>query len=288
MDSYFNFIRKIFLTFGFDIENKYKGRWRVSIPMNIFKYTILIYLLLGVLQCWIYSIALRFSTKGSLKTAMVGFFSMRSFLIFLIFIFKLEDIVRLMKTIDNTYMNFKDSSTVNAFFKQTQKFAKWVFYVNMTSIWSYGLSAGMNYVTYLAYPTGDMSEILSYELFWPFNILDHLPYVIVHMCAFGHLFQVATLAMNQLLIYSTIYLSTCFDRLCEDIRETINDSDKRPFEESKQKLKKCAEIHNNLVESAGALNALFGPFLVLFIVEASILICFLGFLAIVSDNKESF
>jgi hypothetical protein len=278
MEVYFDFIKKVFLTFGFDIENRYKGRPRVSIPLKILKFSILIYLFVGVLQCWIYSCALMFSTKGSLKTAMVGFFSARSFLIFLIFIFKLEDIVKLMRTIHEAYVTF-DESGDSEYFKKVQKISKWVFYVNMTSIWSYGLSAAANYLTYIINPTGDMSEILSYELFWPFNV--NLPLVIFHMCCFGHFFQITTLAMNQLLIYSTIYLSTCFDRLGEELRQAIDESDIRGLEETKKRMANCVETHNNLIHSAELLNSLFGPFLVLFIVEASILICFLGFLAIV-------
>ncbi|KAG5682549.1 hypothetical protein PVAND_011895 [Polypedilum vanderplanki] len=153
----------------------------------------------------------------------------------------------------------------------------------MASIWSYGLSSVASFVTYIINPTDNRSEILSYQLFYPFDELNYLLTAVIHLCAFGHFFQIVTLLMNQLLIYTTIYLSSCFDRLCENIRETINNTDQRSVAETKQHWAKCVEIHEHLVLSAVTLNKLFGPFLVLFIVEASILICFLGFMSITEE-----
>lgn len=285
MDRHLNFIKKILLFLGFDLECKLKSfSPQIVRAYQKLKYVNLIILIVTSIIIWFEVIGDDSRSITYFITLYEGILFTQSTLRMCLLIVKIDKIYKLITDIDTLYAeNFKIYSTKHIkLFTIVRRFgignflfligpSEVIFIVNLI-ITSKGYFSGI-----------PLAEIEVVNQVWPTKPIFYLPwtFLFTEWCRNTNDFTV--LIVDHLLILTSTQLIVSFDRLAEEVKYVIDRSDLIPYRETKLNLAKCVNIHNKLIEFSGELNSIYGISLFAFIVQASILICLLGFIVIVGS-----
>lgn len=285
MRKYFQLIKKFLLPLGFDVDGKFRESPRISRGLFLLKWINLVVMIIGLVQIWLFVFFGDFSDALYLQTVLIAAFGTQGVLKFVIFIRNIDRMIALQENIECCY-NRKLSQArfeENLFFKYIKRFAIGVFYVNLSTVtcihFIYLIRIIIGFVT-----NSHPGTVFFYKLYWPFDGYDFLPLTFIYSFLVLTLFEISAFMIDQLAILATTSLAICFEKLGDEIREIIDESDSRTFNETREKLTKCVDSHNQLIEFSNELNSIYGISLLTFVLQCSILVCILEFRTIVSKN----
>ncbi|CAG9803672.1 unnamed protein product [Chironomus riparius] len=284
MDSYFNLIVRFSNFMGYDISNKFQSNPIIRIVLLIYKTLVFILLLLVVLQSFSNAFMKSFKTFNDLKSAMSAIFGIRGLLMNIYLIINFNKCAKLMERMKKSDILTKEHEKNQALFKTAKRVGLSIFICNIVSIWSYSIGGYIEIIKSLF--TGQQPNpevVFIYEIFWPFDPSDYLPWTLYWFSFALHYWQWSCVLVNFVILYITVYLTGSFNNLQTELEEIINGSDIRSVNGTKDMIRNFIDRHNEATRYAEELKSLAGFPIIIFIGEASLMICFLGFSVLVAD-----
>ncbi|KAG5683509.1 hypothetical protein PVAND_012783 [Polypedilum vanderplanki] len=285
---YYTLIQKVVLFFGLDINGKYSSHPKISKFLVIWKYFLHIFLIIGVSQIWIKLIVYPTSELFNLTSWFMAFMGIQSILKVTLMNKNIHQMTSLITRISAFHIN-----NYGALDLKNEKFMKIL----------YKFAAGMNFfiifsctIAYLGYFiqmileyfNGTSSDMeFPFQLFWPFSESDYRIFIMIYIMFLHILANYGVFANNHIMTYTVAFLAICFDRLAGEVKEIINESDKRSFQNTKRILAEYVDKHNQLIEFRKNLNSLYGITVLTFTVQSSAVICMMGFIILTRSFSEA-
>lgn len=282
MDSYFKSVIKFLHFLGYDISNKYQSKLPIRIVFLIYKIFVFVLLLLVVIQSFLNALLKGFKTFDDFKSYATAMFGMRGLLMNIFLMKNFNGILGLIKRMKRLNTN-KEHDKNHDLFKKAKVFGKTIFVVNMLSVGSYYFGGYIEVIMCIftkEIPRKEM--VFSVEIFWPFDPTDYLPWTLFWFSFALHYWQWSCGLMNFIVLYITVYITGLYNNLQADLTEIINGCDKRPASETQKMFRNFIKAHNKTTCCAEELRSLAGFPIIVFIGEASFMVCFLSFSIIAS------
>lgn len=275
-------VEKCSLLLGIDISNKHQSNSVVKKFLLIYKAFIFILILLILLQnfCNVFIKGLKnFDDFRSLMSAAVG---LRALLMNIYLNRHLGRIQMLIKKMELIHRDSQEHKRNQKLFKRGKNIAINVFVANIISTWMYCISGYIEIIScFFTGKSPNPALVFTYELFWPFNPSDYLPWTLFWFSFAAHFWIWSCSLVNLVILYMSVYLTGCFNILQTEIVEIINGCDLRLTSVTKKMFGNFIDRHYEITSCMEDLKILAGFPIIIFIGQASIMICFLGMYALV-------
>lgn len=131
-------------------------------------------------------------------------------------------------------------------------------------------------------------HLFRYGLYFPFDPYDHLPWTYIYVAHVGWLSIFSSLIFDQMVVLCpTSYLAVCFEKLAEDFQEIIEKSKSSTQLMTRKKLRKCVDIHNQLIGFCNEINSFFQILILQISMLGPVIMAVLGYRAVVSKNSSN-
>jgi len=287
MRTFFDFIKLIFLLFGFDVDGKLSPSARISTILNFWKFINPILMVIGSIQLWIYISKLS-KDNSTIEVAItildVPFF-VQAVVGYLTLITTGKSSIELIRKIEKIYEEIT---------KNGQKIEDEEIVKNAHSIGNkiFGIITGVIVLNclvnsvkiFVAYLTDTHPGELFFPIsFWfPEYFHRSLLFLTIYNTFVLMLFNFSTLVVPELIFITSAYLAESFDRLGDKVKEAIDGTENRSFLETKRTFAVCVDLHNELIKLADESNMLYGYFNFILLFVVSISICLLGIMTMVN------
>jgi hypothetical protein len=284
----FKLIRMIFLFFGVDMDGRFEGNPRISRALTIWRRFIPVFMTLGMVQIWIKLLCFTPAGKTFLTTFFVGVLGFQSLLKSYMMNQRIDEMtfqlskIHAFHTVNYGQLDTKGEKLIKLVYRCC--FGMFVFLVV-----SCNLIYFVNLIKIIVDGSLGMKTIIKYgfKIYWPFDESNHRIIVLLYTSLLLNVIEFCTFVIDQMSTYTAAYLAICLDRLGEEFRELIDGSDARAFRETKKMLAACIDKHNQLIEICEKVNSIYGISLLVFTLQASMAVCFMGFNVLVSILKRS-
>lgn len=280
MEKYFRFIKKVLLLYGFIPDESCQTHPAMKRALSAWKCFNLLLMTVGLFQIWLHTISRGKLNHMVIIGSVAGSIGIQGVLKLSVLFLSHKDMMELIMDIDRLYNKHFELASSESFLNFIGKVGIKIFTVNI--VLAIFTITGSFSILLMSLITGDRPNgVFSVDLYFPFNEYDYLPWTLFYVTYIQYSQFFAQLVVDHLVVIAAAHLVISFDRLADEVKDVINGSDKRPFHETKLRLAKCVDFHNQLIEYCNKLNRVFGVSLFAFIAQASIILCFLGFLTIV-------
>ena len=268
---------------GFDISNKHQSNSIIKILLTIYKALIFILMLLVLIQNFFNVFIKSLKQFDDFRSLMSGLVGLRSLLMYIYMISNLDKIIKLIEKLENAYSGIQKHDRNQKLFIRGRKFAINVFAANIISTCTYSISGYIELISCLF--TGGRPRpalVFTYELYWPFDPSNYLPWTLFWF-SFASIYWIWSSGLvNLVILYISVYITGCFNNLQAEIIQIINGCESRSASDTKKMFKHFIDRHNEITSCMDDLISFAGIPIIIFIGQASIMICFLGMYAIVS------
>lgn len=238
-----------------------------------------------VIQSILNALLKSFKTFDDFKSGANATFGMRGMLMNFFLVKNFDGILELIKRIKSLDID-KENEKNHVLFRKAKFFGKTIFIVNILSIGSYYIGGYIEAIMCIFTKEIPRKEVVfSIDVFWPFDPIDYLPWTLFWFSFAMHYWQWSCGLVNFIILYITVYITGSFNNLQIELTEIINGCDKRPASETNQMFRNFVKAHNEITNCAEELRTLVGFPIIVFIGEASFMICFLMFSFIVSYSE---
>ena len=288
--NFFQFIKIMFLFFGFDLDGNFASSPNISTILRLWMFLNPILMIIGMIQLWIYLILMPIDSMASEITIIIFsiLFALNSFAGYLTIIATRKSSINLMMDIEKNY-----SKTTNSSLIEDEDIVKSSFSMGLKFFAMIIGSVVLNLVTCLGkiaigiFTNSDPGN-LSMMLMWYPAVLEnsHL-FVAIYDPLLMLLFCVSNLFVPEMIFITSAYLTASFDKLGDKVKDVIDGTENRSFLETKRKLAECVDLHSELIKLTDESNKLYGPYNLVFLVLISMRICMLGIMIMISDIETA-
>jgi hypothetical protein len=289
MKTFFEFIKFNFLLLGFDVDQRFLLRPRLSKILKVFKLFIPILIIVSSVQIIVYffSITDDNSTLQIATSFLDVLFVPQVIIGYLTLITTRTSSVRLIQRIQEIYQNItknelkiEDEEIVQKSYSFGLKF-----FMMMTGV--IGLNAVIILVKIFisAVTQSEPGNVTAMYMWFPAFLEDFSLFLAVYNSIVLVLYIFCILAVPEMIFITSAYLAVSFDRLSDKVKEVIDETENRSFLDTKRKFAECIDIHSDLIKLADESNSLYGPFNLCFIISISLGFCLLGIMIMVCATK---
>lgn len=129
------------------------------------------------------------------------------------------------------------------------------------------------------------TNLFKYGMYFPFDPYDHLPWTYFYVGYVGWLSIFSSVIFDQMVVLCpTSYLAVCFEKLADDFKEVIEKSSSSTLLKTRRKLRRCVDVHNQLIGFCNEINSFFRILILQFSILGPVIVAVLGYRAVVSSS----
>ncbi|KAL7012425.1 hypothetical protein ACKWTF_014843 [Chironomus riparius] len=282
---FLNFIKSIYFLFGCDVDQRFSRNSKISLILKLWRFLQPTIMIIGTLQLWIYFCLLSKDTSA-LEIASIILdilFFTKSFAGFLTVVICHKSSIKLIHKIDRIYTKItKDTQNIEdeEIVKKVYSFSIKIFIMLSFMILSSFLGSLGKII--IAVVTNTHPTNLSIMSLWmPEYLKNSWLFVVIHNTLTVTLFSLGNIFASEVIYITSAYLTASFDKLGDKVKDVIDETEDRPFLETKRMLSECVDIHSELIKLADLSNRLYGPFSLILLLLVSVGFCILGIMILV-------
>ena len=286
MEKFIYYIENTLLIIGFDFHGKFDGNLEKLKALKILRYSNFGLMILAFIQAITYCITSDWNDKNIVDTIVHAMFFYFAFSRTSVLMQNLPKIRHMIFRINQVYKMELNGD----FHLKGRKFMK-----SMAKA-GFGIVTLLSFLPILLLISGAIKmfifwlkdekskDLFKYGLYYPFDAYDHLPWTYIYICYLNWLSIFSSVIFDQMLVLCPIsYVAICFDKLADDFKVVIEKSKSSSMLKTRKKLKKCVDIHNQLIGFCNEINSYFRILILQFSILGPMILAVLTYRAFVSD-----
>lgn len=287
MKEFLNYIERSLFLIGFDFHGKFDGNPERSKALKIIRYSNFGIMVISFIQTLAYCIKSDWNDKHIVDTILHAIFFYIAFSRIYVLMKNLTKIRNMIFQINQVYKIDLNGDFHLEGAKFMELMAKIGFrIVTLLSFLPILLFiSGLIKIAIFWSKSEKPTNLFNYGLYFPFDVYDHLPWTHIYICYVDWLSIFSSIIFDQLLVLCSIsFVAICFEKLADDFQEVIERCKSETLDETRKKLKRCVDIHNQLIEFCNEINSIFRILILQFSILGPVIVAFLGYRAVVSNS----